>query len=58
MQCFALNEFSRTPKVDFLGNLLSRFFKDRGPTSSIYVSTPKDLALTVCCQCNISFSEL
>ena len=52
-QSVALWEFSHTSKIAFLGNLLSRFFEDRGPTSSIYVSTLKDLALLVCCQSNI-----
>ena len=45
------------PKNIFLGTLLSRFFEYRGPTSSVYVSTLKDLALLVCCQSNTSFSE-
>ena len=57
-QSVALREFSHAPKIDFLGTLLSRFFEDRGPSSSIYVSTLKDLALLVCCQSNISFLEL
>ena len=60
-QSVALREFLHAPKKYFLGTLLSRFFEDRGPTSSTYVSTVKDLALLVCCLCcqsNISFSEL
>ena len=32
--------------------------KDRGLIPSIYASTVKDMALLVCCQSNISFSEL
>ena len=57
-QSVDLREFSHAPKIDFLASLLSRLFEDRGPTSSIYVSTLKDLALLVCCQSNIPFSEL
>ena len=30
-------------KKKILGTLLSRFFEDRGPTSSISISIPKDL---------------
>lgn len=54
-----LREFLEATKIDFWGTLLFRFFEeDQGPTSSIYVSTPKDLILTVCCQFHIPFSKL
>ena len=52
-QSVALREFSHATKLDILGTLLSRFFKGYGPTSSIYVSTLKDLALLVSCQSNV-----
>ena len=48
-QSAALRDFSHAQKIDFLGTLLSIHFEDRGATSSIYVSTLKDLALLVCC---------
>ena len=57
-QSFALKELSHVSKIDFVGALLSRYFEEQGATSSIYVSTPKYLALIVCCQSSISFSEL
>ena len=57
-QSVASREFSHAAKIDFVGNLLSRFFKDQGSTSSIYASRPKELALIVCCQSNISFLKL
>ena len=47
-QSVALREFSHAPKI-FLETLLFRFFEDRGPTSSVYVSVLKDLASLVCC---------
>ena len=56
-QSVALWEFSDAQKIDIFETLLSGFFEDRGPTSSIYISTLKDLALLVCRQSNRSFSE-
>ena len=44
--------------IHFVGTLWYRFFKDRGRTSSIYVSIPKDFGFIVYCQSNIAFSEL
>ena len=52
-QSVALREFLHAPKRIFLGTLLSRFL-----STSIYVSTNKDLALLVFCQSKISFTEL
>ena len=57
-QSVALWEFLHATKIGLMRTLLSGFFEDRRPTCSIYVSTLKHLALFVCCQSDISFSEL
>ena len=43
-QSVVLREFSHAPKIDILRTLSSIFLEDRGPISSIYVSTAKGMA--------------
>ena len=55
--CWFMGILAR-PKNGLFRNFIVSIFEEREPTSSIYVSVLKDLALLVYYQSNISFSEL